>query len=255
MDTPRIPARVFGEVAEDFDRVRLGYPAALVDDVLAFAGAGLDGRRALEVGAGTGKATVAFADRGVPIVALEPDPAMAAILARHLPGTDIVTCAFEDYVAPEPFGLLFCADAWHWTHPASRWRSVAQALAPGGTLALIWNYERIQDPVWRAAMRSIVAEQVPSMTIIDEPPDEAHLLHAWPGDEIAGRSELVELTTRIYRWVHTSSGADYVTHVSTRSQCRMLEPAVRQRLLAALTELFVDEVTLDVNTVCFLAHT
>ena len=47
---------VFGEVAELYDSVRPSYPDALVDDVLAFAGAG-PGDPALEVGAGTGKAT------------------------------------------------------------------------------------------------------------------------------------------------------------------------------------------------------
>ena len=56
----------FGVVAELYDRMRPSYPLALVDDVLAFAGVG----RALEVGAGTGKATVLFAARDVEVVAL-----------------------------------------------------------------------------------------------------------------------------------------------------------------------------------------
>ncbi|GIF76535.1 class I SAM-dependent methyltransferase [Asanoa siamensis] len=71
----RPAGRVFGEVAEDYDRVRLPFPAALVDDVLGYSH--LAGP-ALEVGAGTGRATVAFAERGVPVVAVEPDAAMAA---------------------------------------------------------------------------------------------------------------------------------------------------------------------------------
>jgi hypothetical protein len=36
-DAPREQRLVFGEVAETYDRVRPGYPQALVDDVLAFA--------------------------------------------------------------------------------------------------------------------------------------------------------------------------------------------------------------------------
>jgi hypothetical protein len=198
---------------------------------------------------------LAFARRGVPIVALEPDAAMAAILARHAPGLDIVIRALEDYRAPAPFGLLFCADAWHWTDPASRWQSVGQVLVAGGTLALFWNYERIREPRLRASLHATVAEHAPSLTVSDEPPDEANLFHTWPGEEIAGRTELTDLTARIYPRVHTMSGPDYVTHMSTRSQCRMLAPALRQRLLAALAEVFVDDVVLDVNTVCFLART
>jgi len=49
----------FGGVAELYDRSRPSYPPALVDDVLEFAGVGPgEADRALEVGAGTGKATV-----------------------------------------------------------------------------------------------------------------------------------------------------------------------------------------------------
>jgi hypothetical protein len=50
----------FGSVAELYDRSRPSYPPALVDDVLGLVGVA---PRVLEVGAGTGKATVLFAAR------------------------------------------------------------------------------------------------------------------------------------------------------------------------------------------------
>jgi len=46
----------FGSVAEQYDRHRPGYPPQLVDDILTYADAHA-GDRALEVGAGTGRAT------------------------------------------------------------------------------------------------------------------------------------------------------------------------------------------------------
>lgn len=73
----------FGEVAEQYDRTRPSYPDALVDDVLALAPTDHGAARALEVGAGTGKATVMFAARGASVVALEPSPEMAAIAERN----------------------------------------------------------------------------------------------------------------------------------------------------------------------------
>jgi hypothetical protein len=53
---------VFGEVAELYDQARPSYPAVLFDDVIAFAP---QSPRVLEVGAGTGKATVLLAERGL----------------------------------------------------------------------------------------------------------------------------------------------------------------------------------------------
>jgi SAM-dependent methyltransferase len=79
----REAGRVFGEVAETYDRVRQPYPEELFGDVLDYAG---DARTALEVGAGTGRATAGFATRGLTVTAIEPDAEMAAILARRASG-------------------------------------------------------------------------------------------------------------------------------------------------------------------------
>lgn len=48
---------IFGEAVEQYEPARPGYPEELVSDVLEFAGAG----PALEVGAGSGKASVEIA--------------------------------------------------------------------------------------------------------------------------------------------------------------------------------------------------
>ena len=69
----------FGTAAELYEEIRPGYPADLVTEVLEHCGG--TGALAVEAGAGTGKATRAFAERGLRIVAVEPDPAMAGILA------------------------------------------------------------------------------------------------------------------------------------------------------------------------------
>ncbi len=73
---------VFGEVAETYDRARPGYPDVVVDDIVARAPQ-TEGMRLLEVGCGTGKATVPFAARGFDLVALEPSEEMAAVARRN----------------------------------------------------------------------------------------------------------------------------------------------------------------------------
>src|SRR6478672_7149813 len=71
----------FGDVAALYERMRPSYPEALVDDLIGLA---FDGQpsAALEIGAGTGKATVLFARRGVEVLALEPNAEMAAFARR-----------------------------------------------------------------------------------------------------------------------------------------------------------------------------
>jgi 16S rRNA A1518/A1519 N6-dimethyltransferase RsmA/KsgA/DIM1 with predicted DNA glycosylase/AP lyase activity len=83
--------------SELYDRTRPSYPSALVADVISIADLGAS-ERLLEVGAGTGKATLVFASRGFPVLAIEPSPEMAAIARRNCgpyPGVRIEQSDFE----------------------------------------------------------------------------------------------------------------------------------------------------------------
>jgi SAM-dependent methyltransferase len=252
----RAAGLTFGERADDFDRVRPGYPDALVDDVLAYRAA--TRAPALEIGAGTGKATLAFAARGLPIIAIEPDAAMADVLARHVDGSSgdvrIVRSTFEQYRPEVPFGLLYSTDAWHWVQPDVRWELAARALVVGGALALFWNHMRIDDPARRRAMMAVLAEITPTIEVHDEPMDPARLLAEWPGDELSARSEFTDLVGRTYPSRAVWSGPDYLSHMWTRSQIRMLAEPVRARLHAALADVFTDPVPLVVQTVLYLGR-
>jgi trans-aconitate methyltransferase len=253
----RNPARVFGEVASDYDRVRPAYPAALVDDVLSYGQAAIRNRRGLEVGAGTGRATEAFAAQGLSIVAVEPDDAMADVLAHRVaqfPDVQVVRRTFEEFRPVERFGLLFSAEAWHWTLPDSRWSLATDALADGATLALFWNNERIDEPALRTSMLRVLAQHAPSMVVHDEPVGPEQVWKRWPGDELAGRAEFGEFASRHYRLNRSMSKVDYLGLTQTRSQFRMLPPPARQELLAALTRLFDDEVPLMIDTTLLLAR-
>ena len=70
---------VFGEVAEQYDRARPSYPDELFDAIIEHGGLHA-GDAALEIGAGTGKATRGFVARGLAVHALEPSPGMARVL-------------------------------------------------------------------------------------------------------------------------------------------------------------------------------
>lgn len=74
----------FGSIADQYERYRLDYPDEVVEVVQHYAGRPL--RSALEVGAGTGKATRLFAARGIHVTALEPDLEKAAVFRRSFVG-------------------------------------------------------------------------------------------------------------------------------------------------------------------------
>ncbi len=155
----RVRGLTFGAAAEVYDATRPGYPAELIAQIMAYAGPG--GRMAVEVGAGTGKATVPLAAYGGEMLCLEPDARMAAVLRRRtaaFPHVRAEEVTFEDWrPAGRRYGLLVAATAWHWLDPRRRWDLVHEALAPGGTLALLWNPQGVVDPALHAALAVVDA--------------------------------------------------------------------------------------------------
>jgi len=247
---PRNRAQVFGEIAGLYDRVRKPYPGELFDDVLGY---GRDVRRALEVGAGTGRATAGFAARGIDVTAIEPDIDMAAILARRAPGARIEHCTFEEFRLGERFELVFSAEAWHWTAPETRWELAARALTGGGTFALFWNNERLADPELQRTFVGVFAELAPTVTIKDLSVTPDRAWSQWPGDELAAAAQFGELTSRHYRHHATVPAADFIGLTRTRSQFRMLPADTRRRVLDRLAERFGDQVDMAIDTTLLLA--
>lgn len=248
----REQALVFGEIATDYERVRPGYPTALIDDVIAYAPSG---PTALDIGAGTGKATVAFADRGMRIIALEPDPAMAVVLRERVAGqaVNIAVAALEDHEPAEPYDLVYSAQAFHWTAPETRWARTASVLRPGGALALFWNHDRLADSAVRDKLFDVVREQVPMLAPAREPHEPEELLRRWPQDELVKQPEFGEFRQEVYRWQRELSRADYTAYLTTQSAYRMLDDEVRQALVDELQAVLPDQVVLDVATLLYLA--
>jgi SAM-dependent methyltransferase len=245
----------FGMAAEEYDLVRPGYPAALVDAVLAHCGG--PGVTALEAGAGTGKATRLFAARGLRIAAVEPDPAMAGILAASCtgyPGVSVVVRGFEGYRPAEPCGLLFSAQAWHWMDPAVRWEHAAAVLAAGGSLALFWNFDRIIDRAVQAEVTQAHRELTPHIRWDTTPLPGDGLLDRWPATEIAGLPEFTGQQARLYRWERVLSRRQYVQYLATHSAYLILDPALRDELFARIASVLPARIPLAEDTVLYLAR-
>jgi SAM-dependent methyltransferase len=245
----------FGAAAELYEEIRPGYPADLVAAVVDHCGGA--GVPAVEAGAGTGKATRAFAEWGLRIAAVEPDPAMAGILAASCtgyPGVTVVVSGFESYLPAEPAGLLYSAQAWHWMDPEVRWKRAAAALAPGGSLALFWNFDRIIDQRVQARVIAAHREVTADIAWDTKAVPEDGLLDRWPATELAGLAAFTGLEGRIYRWERVLTRRQYLDYLATHSVYLLLDGRLRTQLFARLARALPDVVPLAEDTVLYLAR-
>ena len=138
---------IFDEDPALYDRGRAGYPAELFADLADRCGL-RPGSRVLEIGPGTGQATLALADLGASVTAVELGAGMAALLRAKTAGRDVtvVRSAFEDFALPaEPYAAVAVFTAWHWLDPDVRVAKVAQAVRGGGCLATVTTLHVVRD--------------------------------------------------------------------------------------------------------------
>ena len=140
-------ARSFGEVAEDYDRLRPSPPDAALDWLLQ-----PPGQVAVDLAAGTGLLTRALARRVPHVVAVEPDQRMAAVLATSSPAARVVRAVGEQI----PLGAatadgVFIQSAWHWLDPDRAIPEITRVLRPGGCFGALW-ITRDRDVDWVAEL-------------------------------------------------------------------------------------------------------
>ena len=235
-------------MAAAYERFRLGYPPELVDLVMAYADRPV--HTALEIGAGTGKATRVFADRGVLVTATEPDAAMLDVLRQHVPSNVVtVTAALEDLSPSTTYDLVYVAAALHWTDVEGRWSRIAALLAAGGTFASFGGAIQLADPTVDAAVHEarrpfLDTDEVPSPD--GTPPDDPI---QWPGKELERSPLFTDVQQHVIERRTTLSSRDYVGHLSTVSAYLQLPADQRRRAFERILEVLPDpvEVTADIT--------
>ncbi len=133
---------LFGDDVAAYEHGRPPYPAR-VFELLRSVGALEPGCRVVEIGPGTGVATVELLGAGAAVTAVELSDALADRLEERFGGLglSVVRAAFEQADLPDgSFDLVASATAFHWVVPTDEGLArCADLLRPDGWLALWWN--------------------------------------------------------------------------------------------------------------------
>jgi SAM-dependent methyltransferase len=207
----------FGQAAEEFERYRPDYPRELFARILA--AVPRERRdRAMDLGAGTGKSTRALIPHFAEVIAVEPDPGMAAKLAEEIPQAIVRNAIAEACVQPDAsVDLVTIANALHWMEAPRVFANAHNWLRADGILAV---YDRPLPKATPAIDAIVLAELRGPWKPHRDPRLKRDLI--WqnevreaPGFELVEETKfsyVVAMSPRDYAgfWRSTSYGSAYV---------------------------------------------
>jgi SAM-dependent methyltransferase len=169
------PTRRFSDRAADYVRYRPTYPAAAFDRLLL--GLGDPARLvAADVGAGTGISTRILADRGVRVIAIEPNREMRAAAGEDPRAEWRDGTAEATGLAAQSVDLVLCAQAFHWFRQLEAIAEFHRVLRPRARLALMWNSRDRDDPLTRGYIEAI--HEVNGEDPVERAPLDFGVIHA-----------------------------------------------------------------------------
>ena len=222
----------FDDIVEEYDKVRGEYPQALYQDIFNYASSG---KNAIEIGAGTGKATAPFLMAGYHITAVEIGKNMVDYLTHKFAGNKQLTLindSFENAIFDEDcFDIVYAATAFHWVDAAIGCPKVFKLLKKGGTFALFrYNtrpsvgdalYDEIQSYYKKYYNTYYVKNKKPIRKTHDDflMPSEIYRGFRFNCMEQYGFSNA---TMKFYDGTINHSASDYITLLNTYSDHRAL---------------------------------
>jgi SAM-dependent methyltransferase len=225
----------FEEVPELYECARPTYPSQLFDDLAALARLPA-AARILEIGCGTGQATLPLAERGYRITCVELGERLAALARRRLskfPEVAIVNATFETWEPQRAeYDAVVAFTAFHWISPERRYKKSASLLRENGVLGIVSTQHVLPEKgdQFFAEVQEDYEAVVPDdeKTKAGAPPRPDAVGHL--GDEIERSGLFHNLAVRRYLWDVVYAADEYLALLETYSGHRALDDATRRRL-------------------------
>lgn len=140
---------------------RPSYPAALID-VLASESSFAPGKTVADVGAGTGRLSALFADRGSTVYCIEPNEEMLRACRKELLGKGnchfIRATAERTGLAPGSVDVVSAGQSFHWFDAEAAGMEFLRILRPDGCVFIVWNTRRADDSYFMKEYGELIAK-------------------------------------------------------------------------------------------------
>jgi SAM-dependent methyltransferase len=232
----------FNEDAELYNRRRPGYPSTLFSDLSILTNL-TPASQILEIGCGTGQATLPLAKLVGKIVAIELGPSLASLAQANLssfPNVSIHCSSFEDWPLPlseeDKFDVVLAATSWHWLDESVRVEKSADALKENGSLVVISTHHIAGGTESFFSEVQLLYERFMPGTV----PGQILLAASEIPEDVAefeNSERFREVKVRRYEWEERYSTREYLDLLNTYSGHRVLERENKEEFFEGIGQL------------------
>lgn len=228
---------LFNTVCGTYEKSRPAYPEELYRDI--FREKQLDsGSRVLEIGIGTGKATLPVLETGCQLTAIEPGDKLADFARNKFQKyRNILVCnqTFQEYECPpDTYDLIFSATAFHWIPEKEGYPKVFDLLKRGGVFARFGYHAG--DDRGRAELSGEIQKLYEKYMQVTSQPREYGEEDAKRLADTAEKYGFTGIDFKLYHWTRDFSAEAYLELLRTYPDHMALEEPVREEFFRKICE-------------------
>jgi ubiquinone/menaquinone biosynthesis C-methylase UbiE len=219
----------FNEDALNYDKFRPTYAADLFRDVISFSGI-TQNSDVLEIGIGTGQATLPFLQTGCNLTAIELGNQLTEYSRNKFTAYEkikILNADFTEYNEDEnTYDLIYSATAFHWIPQETGFPKIMRLLKNNATIALFWNHPFVNrhDDEIHVAVQKIYDKYRPS----DKPKAEFSERDCQKYSKLLEQYGFTNITSKLYKQTRQLNADEYISLLNTYSDHRALDQNIKE---------------------------
>ncbi|MEY8353509.1 class I SAM-dependent methyltransferase [Lachnospiraceae bacterium 54-53] len=214
----------FNEDEANYDNWRPIYVSELFNNIIEYSNLN-NTKNVLEIGIGTGQATLPILKTGCNVTAIEIGEKLAEYSKQKFiayNNFNVVNTDFESFnTDSSTYDLIYSATAFHWIPQEVSYPKVYQLLNSGGVLALFWNHPfvaREDDPL-HVSIQKIYAKYRPSL----QKPIEHNKEKCLEIINTIKQHGFVDVNLKLYYQTRMFDAKSYISLLNTYSDHRAMQ--------------------------------
>ena len=221
--------KTFNDDVCNYDEARPNYPDELFETIFNYSKLP-EKSPVLEIGIGTGQATLPFLQKNMSVSAVELGDRLAAYckgkFAKYK-NFSIINDDFLKVALPEnAFDLVYSATAFHWIDEKQGFEKIHKLLRSGGAVALFWNHPFVsrESDITNLASCEVYRKYRPAQKAIREFSSTDTLRYVG----LLEKYGFKDIETKLFKRIRTLSTEEYLNLINTYSDHRAQPEKIRR---------------------------